>query len=574
MISITIQEGSKKKSRIIKVADKPVLKIGRWGSNILLVDPSVSKEHAEISKRGTGYFISDLGSKNGTFLNKNPIPEKKETQLRQNDVVAIGVFQLTFDFLSRQDSADPEGATISEDATIVDEVVSPPKSDKSEKHPVSSATPSEYDEEASFYRDPKVIELKADTHKKLLDLIDLRRLDLNKIDDEQLREQCKNLVAPIIKQLGNKLPANIDREIFIKDILDEALSLGPLEDLMADPDISEVMVNSYDQIYVEKNGRITLSPKIFSGNQSLMGVISRIVAPIGRRIDESSPLVDARLKDGSRVNVIIPPLALKGPCITIRKFAKVPLTMENLVQFNTLTRGMATFLETAVKNKKNLVISGGTGSGKTTTLNLISSYIPKGERIVTIEDAAELQLPQEHVVSLETRPPNIEGKGEISIRNLVRNALRMRPDRIIVGECRGGEALDMLQAMNTGHDGSLTTGHANTPHDMLSRLETMVLMAGQDLPVRAIREQIASAIHLIVQQTRFSCGTRKITHITEVSGLEDDKIVLQNIFYFKQEGHDSSGKTKGRFIATGWIPDFYIDMQERGLDVDTSIFYN
>ncbi len=556
MISITIQEGSKKKSRTIKVADKPVLKIGRWGSNILLVDPSVSKEHAEINKRGTGYFISDLGSKNGTFLNKNPIPEMQETQLRQNDVVSIGVFQLTFDFLSIQEKVP---STDSEEATI-DERVPTPESDNAE--------------ETSFYRDPKIIALKADTHKKLLDLIDLRRLDLNKIDDEQLREQCRGLVAPIIKKLGDQLPENVNREIFIKDILDEALALGPLEDLMADPDVSEVMVNSYDQIYVEKNGRITLSPKIFSGNQSLMGVISRIVAPIGRRIDESSPLVDARLKDGSRVNVIIPPLALKGPSITIRKFAKVPLTMENLVQFNTLTRSMATFLETAVTNKKNIIISGGTGSGKTTTLNLISSYIPQGERIVTIEDAAELQLPQEHVVSLETRPPNIEGKGEISIRNLVRNTLRMRPDRIIVGECRGGEALDMLQAMNTGHDGSLTTGHANTPRDMLSRLETMVLMAGQDLPIRAIREQIASAIHLIVQQTRFSCGTRKITYITEVAGLEEDKIVLQDIFYFKQQGHDFSGKVKGRFISTGWIPDFYIELQERGLDVDTSIFYN
>ena len=567
MISITIQEGLKKKSKTIKVADKPLLKIGRWGSNILLVDPSVSKEHAEICKRGTSYFISDLGSKNGTFLNKNPIPEMKETQLQQNDVVAIGVFQLTFDFHSNQEnvpSADSEEATM-------DEAASAPKSNE---HQVTMTDPSQDDEEASFYRDPKVIELKADTHKKLLDLIDLRRLDLNKIDDEQLREQCRSLVAPLIKKLGDQLPANIDREIFIKDILDEALALGPLEDLMADPDVSEIMVNSYDQIYVEKKGRITLSPKIFSGNQSLMGVISRIVAPIGRRIDESSPMVDARLKDGSRVNVVIPPLALKGASITIRKFAKVPLTMENLVQFNTLSRGMATFLETAVQHKKNVVISGGTGSGKTTTLNLISAYIPQGERIVTIEDAAELQLPQEHVVSLETRPPNIEGKGEINIRNLVRNALRMRPDRIIVGECRGGEALDMLQAMNTGHDGSLTTGHANTPQDMLSRLETMVLMAGQDLPIRAIREQIASAIHLIVQQTRFSCGTRKITHITEVAGLEDDKIVLQNIFYFKQEGRDSSGKTKGRFISTGWIPDFYKDIQERGLDVDTSIFYN
>ncbi len=569
MILITIQEGTKKQPKTVKVAEKPVIKIGRFGSNILLVDPSVSKEHAEITKRGGNYFISDLGSKNGTFVNKQRVPKEQETLLHPNDTVHVGVFQLTFQFDLGALKVSPSNS----EADTLDDVPAPPPSAEEKSH-ISPPHSSESDEKASFYRDPKIIQLKADTHKKLLDLIDLRRLDLNKIDDEQLREQCKGLVTPLISKLGDKLPANIDREIFVKDILDEALALGPLEDLMADPDVSEVMVNSYDQIYVEKKGNITLSPKIFSSNQSLMGVISRIVAPIGRRIDESSPMVDARLKDGSRVNVVIPPLALKGPSITIRKFAETPLTMENLVQFDTLTRGMATFLETAVTNKKNLVISGGTGSGKTTTLNLISSYIPQGERIVTIEDAAELQLPQEHVVSLETRPANIEGKGEIDIRRLVRNALRMRPDRIIVGECRGGEALDMLQAMNTGHDGSLTTGHANTPHDMLSRLETMVLMAGQDLPVRAIREQIASAVHLIVQQTRFSCGTRKITYITEVAGLEDEKIVLQDIFYFKQEGRDAKGKTKGRFIATGWIPDFYSKLQERGLEVDTSIFYN
>jgi pilus assembly protein CpaF len=305
-----------------------------------------------------------------------------------------------------------------------------------------------------------------------------------------------------------------------------------------------------------------------------MGVITRIVGPIGRRVDESSPMVDARLKDGSRVNVIIPPLALDGPSVTIRKFPDSPLRVENLIEFETLTPAMAAFIESCVEHRKNIVISGGTGSGKTTSLNILSGYIPDHERIVTIEDAAELQLPQEHVVRMESRPPNIEGKGAVTIRDLVRNALRMRPDRIIVGECRGGEALDMLQAMNTGHDGSLTTGHANSPEDMLSRLETMVMMSGEDLPSRAIREQIAAGVDFIIQQTRFSCGTRKITHISEVTGIEDGKIVLQDIYYFKQQGFDAAGKTRGRFMATGWIPEFYDELQQRGIEMKMEIFHN
>jgi pilus assembly protein CpaF len=296
------------------------------------------------------------------------------------------------------------------------------------------------------------------------------------------------------------------------------------------------------------------------------------VAPIGRRIDESSPLVDARLKDGSRVNAIIPPLALKGPCITIRKFKKDSLKIQDLVKYKTLTAQMAEFLEMCVKARKNIVISGGTGSGKTTTLNIISSFIPEDERIVTVEDAAELQLPQDHWVQLESRPPNLEGKGAITIRDLVKNCLRMRPDRIVVGECRAGETLDMLQAMNTGHDGSLTTLHANTPRDAIARLETMVLMSGMELPVKAIREQIASAVHIIVQQTRFSDGTRKICYITEVSGMETDIVTLQDIFTFKQEGFTPEGKVRGRFVASGFVPKFYEELQRKGLPVDMSIF--
>jgi pilus assembly protein CpaF len=394
------------------------------------------------------------------------------------------------------------------------------------------------------------------------------------VDDQKLREQCQAILQRIMSDYRSQIPEGLPEAEFVKDVLDEALGLGPLEDLIADAAVSEIMVNRKDQIFVERKGRLELSPKIFSSDLSLMGVITRIVGPIGRRVDESSPMVDARLKDGSRVNVIIPPLALDGPSVTIRKFPASPLRVADLIGFNTLTEAMAAFIQSCVVHRKNIVISGGTGSGKTTTLNILSGYIPDHERIVTIEDAAELQLPQEHVVRMESRPPNIEGKGAISIRDLVRNALRMRPDRIIVGECRGGEALDMLQAMNTGHDGSLTTGHANSPEDMLARLETMVMMSGEDLPSRAIREQIASGIDFIVQQTRFSCGTRKITHISEVAGMEEGRVVLQDIYYFKQQGFDAAGNTRGDFMATGWIPRFYDELQQRGIDMDMSIFHN
>jgi pilus assembly protein CpaF len=332
------------------------------------------------------------------------------------------------------------------------------------------------------------------------------------------------------------------------------------------------MVNRADQIYIERSGRIESCDRSFSSDRAVLGVIERIVAPIGRRIDESSPLVDARLRDGSRVNAIIPPLALKGPCLTIRKFSREKYKMDDLLRFGSIGPGMAEFVQMCVTARKNVVVSGGTGSGKTTTLNIISNFIPPGERILTIEDAAELQLHHEHWIQLESRPPNIEGKGQITIRDLVRNSLRMRPDRIIVGECRGGEALDMLQAMNTGHDGSLTTAHANAPRDALARLETMVLMSGMDLPIRAIREQIASAIDVIVHQSRFSDGTRKITHVTEVTGMEGDIITMQDIFVFKQEGFDEGGRVRGRYVPSGFVPAFYEDLQRRGIAVNMNIF--
>lgn len=545
MIAIAIYRNLKGKAKIESVP-RSVLKIGRASENDVILDRTgVSRDHAEIYRRSNSYYIADLNSKHGTFVNERKIPVLKSVPVQIDDIIGIGEY-----FLKVKEA-------------IVDE-------DK-QKREISELTP---EEELEYYRDPRVIELKSIVHNQLLDIIDLRRLDVKKINDLELRSQCDEMVREILGETEADVLWEIDQEILIKDILDEALALGPLEDLMEDAAVTEIMVNRKDQIYVEKNGKITLSPKIFNSDMSLLGIISRIVSPIGRRIDESSPMVDARLQDGSRVNAVIPPMALNGPCITIRKFSKDPFTVDNLVEFNTISRSIADFLKICVENRKNVVISGGTGSGKTTTLNILSSFIPEDERIVTIEDAAELQLVQDHVVRLESRPPNIEGKGEIKIRHLVKNALRMRPDRIVVGECRGGETLDMLQAMNTGHDGSLTTGHANSPIDMLSRLETMVMMSGEDLPSRAIREQISAAVDIIVQQTRLTCGSRKVTYVSEVTGIEDDKIILQDIFYFKQEGFDASGKTRGQFIATGWIPDFLQDLLNRGIDVDMSIFHN
>jgi pilus assembly protein CpaF len=357
----------------------------------------------------------------------------------------------------------------------------------------------------------------------------------------------------------------------LEQITDEILGLGPLEPLLRDETITEVMVNGPQQVYIEREGRLELTNVTFQNDEHVMKIIQRIIAPIGRRVDESSPMVDARLADGSRVNAIIPPLSLVGPVITIRKFSATPFTVEDLVRFGTATPEMFEFLEACVKARLNVFVSGGTGSGKTTMLNILSSFIPDDERIVTIEDAAELQLRQEHVITLEARPSNIEGKGAVPIRELVRNALRMRPDRIVVGECRSGEALDMLQAMNTGHDGSMSTGHANTPRDMLSRLETMVLMAGMDLPLRAIREQIASAVDLIVHQNRLKDGSRKITNITEVQGMEGEVIVMQDIFVFEQTGV-VEGKIQGKLRPTGIRPKFVEKFEVTGIHLPPNVF--
>jgi len=394
------------------------------------------------------------------------------------------------------------------------------------------------------------------------------KLDLS--NQVEVRRQIEELFGKVADEEGLAL-TRAERVRMLEQITDEILGLGPLEPLLRDETITEVMVNGPQQVYIEREGRLELTNVTFQNDEHVMRIIDRIISPIGRRVDESSPMVDARLVDGSRVNAIIPPISLVGPVLTIRKFAATPLTTDDLIRFGTSTPEMFDFLRACVEARLNIFVSGGTGSGKTTMLNVLSSFIPNDERIVTVEDAAELQLRQEHVVTLESRPANIEGKGAIPIRELVRNALRMRPDRIIVGECRGGEALDMLQAMNTGHDGSMSTGHANSSRDMLARLETMVLFAGVELPLRAVREQIASAVDLIVHQDRLKDGSRKITNITEVQGMEGDVIVMQDVFVFEQTGV-VEGKIQGRLKPTGIRPKFVEKFEIMGINLPPGLF--
>lgn len=417
--------------------------------------------------------------------------------------------------------------------------------------------------------------LKMQIHTELIQQMDLKK-DLTKAKDSASKKEIRVKASSIVTRLVDSRASHLsraDRGKVIKQVLDEALGLGALEDLLSDPNVTEIMVNGASQIYCERKGKLQLSSVNFTSNLHLRNIIERIVTPLGRRIDEKTPYVDARLADGSRVNAIIEPLSIDGPAITIRKFPTERIEIETLVEsFGSLTKSMADFLKICVSQGLNIVISGGTGSGKTTFLNVLSSFIPEGDRIVTVEDAAELQLKQDHVVRLETRPSNMEGTGEISIRDLIRNSLRMRPDRIIVGECRDGAALDMLSAMNTGHDGSMTTVHANNPREAISRLETLCLMAGMELPVKAIREQIAGAVHLIVQISRLSDGSRKVRSITEVAGMQGEVVTLQEIFRFKEEGFDKNRKIIGQFQALGRIPTFIEKFEQRGIRVPRDLF--
>ncbi|MDT3708255.1 MAG: CpaF family protein [Thiobacillus sp.] len=427
-----------------------------------------------------------------------------------------------------------------------------------------SVGPTVEEHDASAYYD-----LKVSIHGKLLDRIDLAALE--SIPEERLREELRLLVERLLVEDGVALN-DTERRRIVVDIQNEVLGLGPLEPLLADTTISDILVNTYRQVYVERYGKLELTDVRFGSNAHLMKIIDRIVSRMGRRVDESSPMVDARLPDGSRVNAIIPPLALDGPLLSIRRFAVVPLKMDDLLRLKTLTPQMADILAGLVKAKVNILISGGTGSGKTTLLNVLSANIPIGERVVTIEDAAELQLQQPHVVRLETRPPNIEGKGEITQRALVRNSLRMRPDRIVIGEVRGAEVLDMLQAMNTGHDGSMTTIHANTPRDALTRMENMIGMGGLTLPPKAMRQQISSAITVVIQASRMPDGKRKVVSIQELTGMEGDIITMQEIFAYEKTGIAPDGTVLGRFKATGIRPKFVQRLKVFGIDVPDEIF--
>jgi len=510
----------------------------------------VAPRHVLLEKNLAGIFIKDISRGFGIKVNGTACAEFGP--MKETDVLEFGSYKV---------NVRVAGTELKTEAL----------DDKGADNDLADTAHVEANNAADFDR-PAYMEWTKFIHKELMKQLDLRRLHLDELTPDQVREQLSDLLEKIISGIKGQLPETVDSVKLLKIVLDETVGLGALEELLADKDVTEVMVNCHDDIYVERAGRLEKTEITFSSPDAVMSTIERIVSPLGRRIDESSPMVDARLQDGSRVNAIIPPLALRGPCITIRKFPEHKLVDSDLIRFGSINEAMVAFVRMAVEQRLNIVVSGGTGSGKTTLLNILSNYIPLAERVITVEDAAELKLVQPHVISLEARPANMEGKGQVTIRELVKNCLRMRPDRIVVGECRGGEALDMLQAMNTGHDGSLTTGHANTPRDMLRRLEVMVLMAGMDLPVMAIREQVASAVDVIIQQNRFSDGSRRITSITEVTGMSGDTVQLSEIFRYQQKGFDADGKIIGEFKATGLVPKFYEDLRDRGVEIDMEIF--
>jgi pilus assembly protein CpaF len=517
--------------------------------------------HAKVVRTARGPILMDAGHFHGTWVNGARVA--RHGPLSFADQIQIGGYKLRI----QESKGSVTGAVANE--TEPREAAIPLK--------VPAALPARPNTEAEQATSADLAKVQArhawrkHIHEQLLDIIDLRRRDLTRMSDAELRTETEVVVREILNGLSN-LPADVDRQALSREVLNEAIGLGPLEDLLADETVSEIMVNRFDEIFVERSGRLHRYPLSFTSDRAVQGVIERIVAPLGRRIDESSPLVDARLKDGSRVNAVIPPLALKGPTLTIRKFSSRRLAAHDMVDYGSLSQPMVEFLRLCVAQRKNMVVAGGTGTGKTTFLNVLSNFIPDGERVITIEDAAELRLNHTHLISLESRPSNVEGRGAVTIRDLVRNSLRMRPDRIVVGECRGGEALDMLQAMNTGHEGSLTTIHANSPRDALSRLETLVLMAGMDLPISAVREQIASAIDVVVQQTRFSCGARKVTSITEITGMENGKIQTQEIFRFDRHGCGDDGRVSGSFVGCDTIPSFYDELRSHGVPVDLTLF--
>jgi pilus assembly protein CpaF len=515
---------------------KPLV-FGRDAScDVVLPSPTVSRRHLVVALHEGTLHLRDQSSHgsrvNGTRVQGTSVRTGFPAQ------VELGPYSLALSLLWRAQRVAVETAL-------------------GESEGGSDAAEREIDREGEGDAAEHDIAVRRRIRAQLLESLDLVALDRAKMNAEAMRPTVTDALARIARSMEAELPRGPALTQLLSELCDEVLGLGPLEPLLSDPKVSEIMVVDARTIYVERAGKLELSSAYFTDDTAARAVLERIVSPLGRRIDESAPIVDARLRDGSRVNAVIPPLALKGPAITIRKFPQKALDMARLVQGGSLTQEMATFLERAVRVRVNIVIAGGTGSGKTTLLNVLSAAIPEDERVVTIEDAAELQLVQRHVVSLESRPPNMEGQGAVTIRDLVKNALRMRPDRIVVGECRGGEALDMLQAMNTGHDGSMTTTHANSPKEAVQRLETLCLMAGLDLPLSAIRRQIASSVNLIVQQARFSDGSRRVTHISEVAGMRDDgEVEIRDIFRFVPQATEGNGRVIGEFVATGAIPSF------------------
>mgnify|MGYP001036176938 CR=1 FL=1 len=529
----------------------------------------VAKHHARLEQGEDGVYIEDFGSLSGTWVNGARIT--RYGPLCPGDEIVIGPCLICIRAGSGATAlpvlpgpavqeGDIRGSAARQSSSILDAGQSLPSWNSSREHSEAVA-----DLTSAPVADAFLLQHRRRLHAALLEALDLRRRDIAGMSDAALRSEATAALSHIIRD-DRELPEGVDRQGLLQEVVDEAVGLGPLEPLLDDPEISEIMVNRHDEIYVESAGRLRRHRMAFSSEQAVLGVIERIVSPLGRRIDESSPMVDARLRDGSRVNAVIPPVALRGASLTIRKFPQRRLQMQDLLGVGALSIPMGEFLQACVVQRKNMIVSGGTGSGKTTLLNILSNCIPAGERIVTIEDAAELRLAHQNLVALEARPPNLEGRGRIEIRDLVRNALRMRPDRIVIGECRGAETFDMLSAMNTGHEGSLTTLHANSPRDALARLETMILMAGMDLPLQAVREHISASIHILVQQARLSDGRRVVTAIVEITGMESGRIQTQELFRYR-EGHAGQAHA---FSGCGVMPECFSpqDLARAGLSAE------
>ncbi|MBQ7252505.1 MAG: Flp pilus assembly complex ATPase component TadA [Kiritimatiellae bacterium] len=545
----------------------------RADADIVLPNGSVSRRHARILCAGGRYFVEDLGSSLGTFLNRQRV--EVMSPLEPSDTLLIAPYTLRLcETPPGRDGGFPPAGPAAPGRTERPEAPPRRAEPRERDRPVPAANNFlEAFRDANLLYTPETMLLKQRLHGLILTKLNLSDEALAAEADDSMREKLEVCLDETLQQQRHELPGDIEYGKFRQALLDELIGYGPITPLLRAKDITEIMVNGPDRVFLESKGRLYETGVRFFNDRHLQQIIHRIVDPLGRHIDEACPLADARLPDGSRVNAVIPPLALDGSSLTIRKFSDKKLETSDLISFGSMTREMALFLEEAVRSRQNIVVSGGTGSGKTTLLNVLSQFIPEGERVVTVEDSAELKLSHRNLVRLEARPANIEGKGRVSIRDLVINTLRMRPDRIIVGECRGAEALDMLQAMNTGHDGSLTTCHANSPRDALSRLENMVMMAGYELPSSAIREQVSSAVDLIVQQNRMLDGTRKVVAITEVTGREGDTITMQDIFKFEQEKIDENGRVVGRHTATGNIPCFVERLREAGgLKLDMGVF--